>query len=143
MKSVSQSLIQLEERKKIAIKNDDFDAAKLIKYEIERLRAAVSGSNLNETNRKIMQEQYNDNNMNKPNPLELPPGYPNAGDKTRMFNTQNQKDYLPINNEYEMDNDEDIYRIRNNINQGYQLEDPEKLNRAMEIENNLKAQKNK
>lgn len=88
-----------------------------------------------------MQEQYNDNNMNKPNPLELPPGYPNAGDKTRMFNTQNQKDYLPINNEYEMDNDEDIYRIRNNINQGYQLEDPEKLNRAMEIENNLKAQK--
>ena len=141
LKSVSQSLIQLEERKKIAIKNDDFDAAKLIKYEIERLRAAVSGSNLNETNRKIMQEQYNDNNMNKPNPLELPPGYPNAGDKTRMFNTQNQKDYLPINNEYEMDNDEDIYRIRNNINQGYQLEDPEKLNRAMEIENNLKAQK--
>ena len=79
--------------------------------------------------------------MNKPNSLELPPGYPNAGDKTCMFINQNQKDYLPINNEYEMDNDEDIYRIRNNINQGYQLEDPEKLNREMEIENNLKAQK--
>ena len=141
LKSVSQSLIQLEERKKIAIKNDDFDAAKLIKYEIERLRAAVSGSNLNETNRKIMQEQYNNNNLNKPNPLELPPGYPNAGEKTNMFNTQNQKDYLPINNEYEMDNDEDIYRIRNNINQGYQLEDPEKVNRAMEMENALRAQK--
>ena len=40
-----------------------------------------------------------------------------------------------------MENDEDIYRIRNNINQGYQLEDPEKLNRAMEMENTLKAQK--
>ena len=142
LKSVSQSLIQLEERKKIAIKNDDFDAAKLIKYEIERLRAAVSGSNLNETNQKLMREQYGENNnMNKINPLELPPGYPNAGDKTRMFNTQNQKDYQPINNEYEMENDEDIYRIRNNINQGYQLEDPEKLNRAMEMENTLKAQK--
>ena len=59
--------------------------------------------------------------MNKPNSLELPPGYPNAGDKTCMFINQNQKDYLPINNEYEMDNDEDIYRIRNNINQGYQI----------------------
>ena len=140
LKSVSQSLIQLEERKKIAIKNDDFDAAKLIKYEIERLRAAVSGSNLNETNRKIIKEQF-DNNYNKINPLELPPGYPNAGDKTSMFNTQNQKDYQPINYEYEMDNDEDIYRIRNNINQGYQLEDPEKVNRAMEMENTLKAQK--
>ena len=134
LKSVSQSLIQLEERKKIAIKNDDFDAAKLIKYEIERLRAAVAGSNLKETNRKILQEQYNNNN--KINPLELPPGYPNSGDKTLLFNTQNQKDYQPINNEYEMENDEDIYRIRNNINQGYQLEDPEKLNRAMELDNN-------
>ena len=26
-----------------------------------------------------------------------------------------------------MENDEDIYHIRNNINQGYQLEDPEKI----------------
>ena len=119
-------MIQLEERKKIAIKNDDFDAAKLIKYEIERLRAAVSGSNLNETNQKLMREQYNDNNMNKINPLELPPGYPNTGDKSPMFNNQNLKDYQPINNEYEMENDEDIYHIRNNINQGYQLEDPVK-----------------
>ena len=141
LKSVSQSLIQLEERKKIAIKNDDFDAAKFIKYEIERLRAAVSGSNLNETNQKLMQEQYSNNNNPKANPLELPPGYPNTGDKTRLFNNQNQKDYQPINNEYEMENDEDIYRIRNNINQGYQLEDPEKVNRAMEMESQLNAQK--
>ena len=55
LKSVSQSLIKLEERKKIAIKNDDFDAAKLIKCEIDRLRNAVAGVNLNEMNRKIMQ----------------------------------------------------------------------------------------
>lgn len=89
-----------------------------------------------------MQEQYHSsNNYNKPDPLELPPGYPNSGDKQRIFNTQNQKEYQPINNEYEMDNDEDIYRIRNNINQGYQLEDPEKINRAMEMENTLKEQK--
>ena len=142
LKSVSQSLIQLEERKKIAIKNDDFDAAKLIKYEIERLRAAVSGSNLNETNQKLMQEHYSNNNNNtQKNPLELPPGYPNTGDKTRLFNNPNQKDFQPINNEYEMENDEDIYRIRNNINQGYQLEDPEKMNRAMEMENQLKAER--
>ena len=141
LKSVSQSLIQLEERKKIAIKNDDFDAAKFIKYEIERLRAAVSGSNLNETNQKLMQEQYSNNNNPKANPLELPPGYPNTGDKTRLFNNPNQKDFQPINNEYEMENDEDIYRIRNNINQGYQLEDPEKMNRAMEMENQLKAER--
>ena len=143
LKSVSQSLIQLEERKKIAIKNDDFDAAKLIKYEIERLRSAVAGSNINETNRKIMQDQYNNNTYTNNNPLQLPPGYPNTGDKTRMFNTQNQKDYQPINNEYEMENDEDIYRIRNNINQGYQLEDPEKINRAMEMENTLNMQREK
>ena len=136
LKSVSQSLIQLEERKKIAIKNDDFDAAKLIKYEIDRLRNAVAGANINETNRKIAREQNMMNNMNN-NPLQLPPGYPNTGDKTRMFNTGNQKDYQPINNEYEMENDEDIYRIRNNINQGYQLEDPEKLNRINEMQNNI------
>ena len=34
LKSVSQQLIQLEERKTIAIKNDDFDAAKMLKYEV-------------------------------------------------------------------------------------------------------------
>ena len=136
LKSVSQSLIQLEERKKIAIKNDDFDAAKLIKYEIDRLRNAVAGANINETNRKIAREQNMMNNINN-NPMQLPPGYPNTGDKTRMFNTVNQKDYQPINNEYEMENDEDIYRIRNNINQGYQLEDPEKLNKINSIQNNI------
>ena len=137
LKSVSQSLIQLEERKKIAIKNDDFDAAKLIKYEIERLRNAVAGANINETNRKIAREQNMNNmqNMNN-NPMKLPPGYPNSGDKTRMFNNVNQNDYQPINNEYEMENDEDIYRIRNNINQGYKLEDPEKVNKMLELQNN-------
>ena len=136
LKSVSQSLIQLEERKKIAIKNDDFDAAKLIKYEIDRLRNAVAGANINETNRRIAREQNMMNNINN-NPMKLPPGYPNTGDKIRMFNTANQKDYQPINNEYEMEKDEDIYRIRNNINQGYKLEDPEKLNRINEIQNNI------
>ena len=143
LKSVSQSLIQLEERKKIAIKNDDFDAAKLIKYEIDRLRNAVAGANINETNRKIAREQ-NMNNMNNINPMQLPPGYPNSGEKIRMFNTANQNDYQPINNEYEMDNDEDIYRIRNNINQGYKLEDPEKMNKIKEMQNeqNIQIQQN-
>ena len=61
-----------------------------------------------------MQEHYSNNNNNsQKNPLELPPGYPNTGDKTRLFNNPNQKDFQPINNEYEMENDEDIYRIRN------------------------------
>lgn len=137
LKSVSQSLIQLEERKKIAIKNDDFDAAKLIKYEIDRLRNAVAGANLNETNRKIAREQnMNYINNTNTNPMGLPPGYPNTGDKTRMFNNVNQNDYQPINNEYEMENDEDIYRIRNNINPSFQLEDPEKMNRMREMQNN-------
>jgi hypothetical protein len=53
-----------------------------------------------------------------------------------MFNNVNQNDYQPINNEYEMENDEDIYRIRNNINPSYQLEDPEKMNRIREMQNN-------
>ena len=136
LKSVSQSLIQLEERKKIAIKNDDFDAAKLIKYEIDRLRNAVAGANINETNRKIAREQKMNNMNNNINPMQLPPGYPNNSEKIRMFNTANQNDYQPINNEYEMENDEDIYRIRNNINQGYKLEDPEKMNKIKEMQNN-------
>jgi centrosomal protein CEP104 len=136
LKSVSQSLIQLEERKKIAIKNDDFDAAKLIKYEIDRLRNAVTRPNINETNRKIAYEQKMNMNNNNNNPMQLPPGYPNNSEKIRMFNTNNQNDYQPINYEYEMENDEDIYRIRNNINQGYQLEDPEKLNKIKEMQNN-------
>ena len=136
LKSVSQSLIQLEERKKIAIKNDDFDAAKLIKYEIDRLRNAVAGANINETNRKIAREQKMNNMNNNINPMQLPPGYPNNSEKIRMFNTANQNDYQPINNEYEMENDEDIYRIRNNINQGYKLEDPEKMNKLKEMQNN-------
>ena len=135
LKSVSQSLIQLEERKKIAIKNDDFDAAKLIKYEIDRLRNAVAGANINETNRKIAREQKMNNMNTNINPMQLPPGYPNNSEKIRMFNTANQNDYQPINNEYEMENDEDIYRIRNNINQGYQLEDPDKLNKIKEMQN--------
>ena len=78
----------------------------------------MAGANINETNRKIAREQ-NMNNMNNINPMQLPPGYPNSGEKIRIFNTANQNDYQPINNEYEMDNDEDIYRIRNNINQIY------------------------
>ena len=136
LKSVSQSLIQLEERKKIAIKNDDFDAAKLIKYEIEKLRNAVAGANINETNRKLAREQYMNNNNN--NQMQLPKGFPINDDKTRMFNTANQNDYQPINNEYEMENDEDIYRIRNNINQGYQLKEPENIEKRNEFQNNNK-----
>ena len=142
LKSVSQSLIQLEERKKIAIKNDDFDAAKLIKYEIDRLRNAVAGANINETNRKIAREQKMNNMNTNINPMQLPPGYPNNSEKIRMFNTANQNDYQPINNEYEMENDEDIYRIRNNINQGYKLEDPEKLNKMKEMQDNKNVNNN-
>ena len=142
LKSVSQSLIQLEERKKIAIKNDDFDAAKLIKYEIDRLRNAVAGANINETNRKIAREQKMNNMNTNINPMQLPAGYPNNSEKIRMFNTANQNDYQPINNEYEMENDEDIYRIRNNINQGYKLEDPEKLNKMKEMQDNKNVNNN-
>jgi centrosomal protein CEP104 len=46
LKAVSSQLIQLEERKQIAVKNDDFEAARIIKYEIERLRNAVAGINV-------------------------------------------------------------------------------------------------
>ena len=130
LKSVSKSLIQLEERKKIAIKNDDFDAAKLIKYEIDRLRNAVAGANLNEVNRQIARNEGNYNNNDNDNVNNMQQNY--QSDKTRLFNRNNQNDYMPINNEYEMEKDEDIYRIRNNINQGYKLEDPEKFNKMRE-----------
>ena len=130
LKSVSKSLIQLEERKKIAIKNDDFDAAKLIKYEIDRLRNAVAGANLNEVNRQIARNEGNYNNNDNDNVNNMQQNY--QSDKTRLFNRNNLNDYMPINNEYEMEKDEDIYRIRNNINQGYKLEDPEKFNKMRE-----------
>ena len=123
LKSVSQSLIKLEERKKIAIKNDDFDSAKLIKCEIDRLRNAVAGVNLNEMNRKIREqnEYNNNNNLNEPtyNTQKF-----NEPQQPRLFPGRKENEYQPINNEYEMDADEDLYRIRNNINNGYQLENP-------------------
>ena len=123
LKSVSQSLIKLEERKKIAIKNDDFDSAKLIKYEIERLKNAVAGVNLNELNKQIMKDQQMNqakNEMNYQQAQNPQGGYPQQGQK--LF--PGRQDMQPINNGYEMDADEDIYRIRNNINTGYQLQSP-------------------
>ena len=125
LKSVSQSLIQLEERKKIAIKNDDFDSAKLIKYEIERLRNAVAGLNIAEMNNQINNERRWANNnegyprdyqQEEPTPLE-------EGNKMNMY-ANKQHQLQPINSEYEMDKNDDIYRFKNNINQGYHLEDP-------------------
>jgi len=41
LKVVSTQISQLEERKAIAIKNEDYDAAKIIKLEIEKLKYAV------------------------------------------------------------------------------------------------------
>ncbi len=41
LKIVSTQISQLEERKTIAIKNEDYDAAKIIKVEIEKLKYAV------------------------------------------------------------------------------------------------------
>lgn len=41
LKIVSTQISQLEERKGIAIKNEDYDAAKIIKVEIEKLKYAV------------------------------------------------------------------------------------------------------
>jgi len=119
LKSVSQSLIKLEERKKIAIKNDDFDAAKLIKCEIDRLRNAVAGVNLNEMNRKIMQNN-NNNMLNEPTYNTQNQKF-NEPPQQRLFPGRRDNEYQPITKEYEMDNDDDIYRIRNNINNGYEL----------------------
>ena len=128
LKSVSQSLIQLEERKKIAIKNDDFDSAKLIKYEIERLKNAVAGVNLNEINNQIMKEQKVNSMQQQMNyqvgaPQNMPP-------QQKLF--PGKQDMQPIDNGYEMDGDEDIYRIRNNINTGYQLQNPQEVQPMME-----------
>lgn len=41
LKTVSTQISQLEERKTMAIRNEDYDAAKIIKLEIEKLKAAV------------------------------------------------------------------------------------------------------
>ena len=128
LKSVSQSLIQLEERKKIAIKNDDFDSAKLIKYEIERLKNAVAGVNLNEINNQIMKEQKVNSMQQQMNyqvgaPQNMPP-------QQKLF--PGKQDMQPIDNGYEMDGDEDIYRIRNNINTGYQLQNPQEVQPMMQ-----------
>jgi len=38
LKSISTHISQLEERKRIAIQNEDYDAAKIIKIEIEKMK---------------------------------------------------------------------------------------------------------
>lgn len=38
LKSISTHISQLEERKKRAIQNEDYDAAKIIKIEIEKMK---------------------------------------------------------------------------------------------------------
>ena len=53
LKAVSQSLVQLEERKKVAIRNEDYDSAKVLKYEIDRLRNAVIGVDLDEIDKHL------------------------------------------------------------------------------------------
>ncbi|MCQ2818179.1 MAG: hypothetical protein MJ252_13010 [archaeon] len=119
LKSVSQSLIQLEERKKIAIKNDDFDSAKLIKYEIERLRNAVAGLNIAEMNQRMAEERPREEypreyQQEEPEPIP-------EGNKMNLY-ANKQHSLQPINSEYEMDKNEDLYRFQNNINEGYHLE---------------------
>lgn len=41
LKMVSGHISQLEERKRIAIQNEDYEAAKVIKVEIEKLKSSV------------------------------------------------------------------------------------------------------
>ena len=137
LKSVSKQLILLEERKNIAIKNDDFDAAQLIKYEIDRIRNAVSNVSLNDVNHKNFgdvaslnknnfynnfqgQNQLDMINRNKFNNVNV-----DDNNKQKIFMNGNEN-YMKINSEYEMDKDEDIYRIRNNINTGNYLQSPPK-----------------
>ena len=140
LKSVSQSLIQLEERKRIAIKNDDFDAAKLIKHEIERLREAVAGVTLNETNKNLMTDNKLYDNKNESDNTNTPPmqyGYPNMTDNNRINNKMIQNEFKPIHNEYEQDNDEDIYRIRNKLTPEYKIDNPQKIKKVVEIQNSV------
>ena len=128
LKSVSQSLIQLEERKKIAIKNDDFDAAKLIKYEIERLRNAVAGVNLQEINHQIQREQQ----MNQQPIMQQQQQPTPTQQRMKMF--PGQQNMQPVTNDYGMEPDEDMYRIKNNINPGYQLQSQQQPQQPPEVE---------
>jgi len=41
LRSISTHISQLEERKRIAIRNEDYDAAKIIKIEIEKMKQSV------------------------------------------------------------------------------------------------------
>ena len=104
LKNVSQQLMKLEEKKKIAIKNDDFDQAKLIKNEIDRIRNAVAGGKYVEPIQQTQQQNvplqlsYNNNYMedNKQNENEN-----NYGGDIKMFmnnNNNNNNMYLNNNN---------------------------------------------
>lgn len=136
LKSVSQSLIQLEERKKIAIKNDDFDAAKLIKYEIDRLRNAVAGINFQEMNKQILYDQKMalDRMQNDVVGTNIP--QQPVQEKVKPQNND-VVDLQPVNNQYVMDNDEDIYRIRN-VSPGYQLQDAKEKKELDDLEKKRK-----
>ena len=148
LKSVSKQLILLEERKNIAIKNDDFDAAQLIKYEIDRIRNAVSNVSLNNNNNNFGslnknnfynnfegQNRLDEINRNKFNNNDNNINNNNINDRQKIFMNGNEN-YMKINSEYEMDKDDDIYRIRNNINTGNYLQSPPKPN-FNENDNNI------
>ena len=149
LKSVSKQLILLEERKNIAIKNDDFDAAQLIKYEIDRIRNAVSNVSLNNNNNNFGSLNKNNfyNNFEGQNRLDeinrnkfinndnININNNNINDRQKIFMNGNEN-YMKINSEYEMDKDDDIYRIRNNINTGNYLQSPPKPN-FNENDNNI------
>ncbi len=138
LKSVSQQLIQLEERKTIAVRNDDFDAAKMLKYEIERLRNAVAGINLNgvvkaedilQTRNNFQDDQYNVN-------------YNNSRGQTsnKQVNNNNNKrnETKGISGGYPVSSDmvmeEEKFNNQKPIKSGYQLQDKNDAKKRQEVE---------
>jgi len=153
LKSVSQQLIQLEERKSIAIKNDDFDSAKIIKYEIERLRSAVSGITLGDErdNNEIMnpnqRSKFNkvldnmsegkygmgndgvDPNYDYNEPQQNYNNKKKQGQGTKMTNEKNSNYHkVPLTSDIVMDGEEKINKAKKlDPNQGFKKIDPKMM----------------
>lgn len=138
LKSVSSQLILLEERKAIAIRNDELQAAKIIKFEIERLRNAVTGINLelqqeipdyNNVIPSLNSKKYNENqNENQKINRNMYQGQqigeyddPNMFNKHKGYTYNNSKlEEYPYNSNLEMVDDKYMDRTKN-INQGMRI----------------------
>ena len=140
LKSVSQQLIQLEERKTIAIKNDDFDAAKMLKYEIERLRNAVAGINLNGNNKpeeilpnknNFQDDPYNVN-YNNQNNRGMSSNSKSNNNNTKKTELKGLSGGYPVSSD--MIIEEEKFENNKNIKSGYQLQDKTDIKKRMEIE---------